>query len=62
LDVVAALIDERNVETLIPEVINDVPLADPEFRSELVAKVFQSVQRFAPSGPLELRYGFEIVD
>jgi hypothetical protein len=46
---VAALVDEKNVETLIPEVISYVRLADREFRSELVAKVFQSVQRFAPS-------------
>jgi hypothetical protein len=46
LDVVAALVDEKNVEVLIPEVINYVRLADRTFRGELVAKVFQSVQRF----------------
>jgi hypothetical protein len=49
LDVVAALVDETNVETLIPEVISYVKLADTSFRTELVAKIFSSVQRFAPS-------------
>jgi hypothetical protein len=46
---VAALVDEKNVESLIPEVIGYVRLADRAFRSDLVAKIFQSVQRFAPS-------------
>jgi hypothetical protein len=49
LDVVAALVDDSNVETLIPEVITYVRLADRDFRTELVAKIFSSVQRFAPS-------------
>lgn len=49
LDVVAALVDETNVETLIPEVMNYLHLADGDFRTELVAKIFQSIQRFAPS-------------
>jgi hypothetical protein len=49
LDVVAALVDESNVESLIPEVITYVRLADRDFRTELVAKIFSSVQRFAPS-------------
>ena len=49
LDVVSALVDENNVETLIPEVLDYVKLADSEFRVELVAKIFTAVQRFAPS-------------
>jgi hypothetical protein len=49
LDVVAALVDETNVETLIPEIMNYLKLAERDFRTELVAKVFASVQRFAPS-------------
>ncbi|KAH0795164.1 Adaptin N terminal region family protein [Histomonas meleagridis] len=49
LDVVAALIDETNVETLIPEVMSYIKMADGDFRTEMVAKVFSSVQRFAPT-------------
>jgi len=49
LDVISALVDEKNVETLIPEVLDYVKLADTEFRVELVAKIFTAVQRFAPS-------------
>lgn len=49
LDVVAALVDQTNVETLVPEIMSYMKLADGDFRSELVAKVFQAVQRFAPS-------------
>lgn len=49
LDVVSALVDEKNVETLIPEVLDYVKLADSEFRAELVAKIFTAVQRFAPN-------------
>jgi hypothetical protein len=37
------------VESLEPEVLNYVSLADAEFRIELVAKIFTAVQRFAPS-------------
>jgi hypothetical protein len=57
LDVVAALVDETNVQTLIPEVISYVRLADTTFRTELVAKIFSSVQRFAPS----VRWNFDTV-
>lgn len=49
LDVVAALIDQTNVETLVPEIMSYMKMADGDFRSELVAKVFRAVQRFAPS-------------
>ncbi|OHS94893.1 Adaptin N terminal region family protein [Tritrichomonas foetus] len=49
LDVVAALVDDTNVETLIPEIMTYLKLADGDFRTELVAKVFASVQRFSPS-------------
>ena len=48
LDVVSALVDESNAQTLIPEVLDYVKLADAEFRAELVAKIFTAVQRFAP--------------
>ena len=49
LDVVSALIDENNVQSLVPEVLDYVRLADKEFRIDLVAKIFTAVQRFAPS-------------
>lgn len=49
LDVISALIDEQNVETLVPEILAYVKLADAEFRTELVAKIYTASQRFAPS-------------
>lgn len=49
LDVISALVDEKNVETLIPEVLDYLKLADSDFRVELVAKIFTAVQRFAPN-------------
>ena len=49
LDVISALVDENNVETLIPEVLDYVKLADNEFRVELVAKIYTAIQRFAPN-------------
>ena len=48
LDVISALIDEKNVTTLIPEILSFVKLADTDFRSELIAKIYQATQRFAP--------------
>lgn len=49
LDVVSALVDEKNVETLVPEVLDYVKLADSEFRVELVGKIFSAIQRFSPN-------------
>jgi hypothetical protein len=49
LDVISALIDETNAETLIPEIMTYVGLADAEFRTELVAKICGAAERFAPS-------------
>jgi hypothetical protein len=49
LDVVAALVDETNVESLVPEIMTYLKLADGDFRTQLVAKIFASVQRFAVS-------------
>jgi hypothetical protein len=49
LDVISALIDEKNVETLIPEILVYVKLADAEFRTELVSKIYAAAQRFAPT-------------
>ena len=49
LDVVSALIDENNVETLVPEIITFVRLADNDFRCELITKIYAATQRFAPN-------------
>lgn len=49
LDVISALIDEQNVESLVPEILAYVKLADAEFRTELIAKIYSASQRFAPS-------------
>lgn len=49
LDVIVALVDANNVETLIPEVMSYLPMANAEFRTELVAKLFTSITRFAPN-------------
>lgn len=49
LDVILALVDETNAEGLIPEVIDYLQYADNDFRSEMVAKLYTAIQRFAPS-------------
>jgi hypothetical protein len=61
LDVVAALVDETNVETLIPEVIGYVKTADATFRTELVSKIFTSIQRFAPTPVWNFNAVFQLV-
>lgn len=50
LDVVLALVDGQNVESLVPEVIDYLHLtADKDFRTEMVNKLFTTIQRFAPT-------------
>lgn len=49
LDVISALIDENNAESLIPEILTYIKLADSDFRSELVAKIYTATVRFAPN-------------
>jgi hypothetical protein len=51
LDVISALIDEKNVETLIQEILVYVKLADAEFRTELVSKIYAAAQRSHPHQP-----------
>jgi hypothetical protein len=48
LDVISVLIDEKHLEIFIPEILSDVKLADSEFRTELVSKIYVATQRFAP--------------
>lgn len=57
MDVVSALVDEKNVESLVPEVLDYVRLADKEFRVDLVAKIYTAIQRFSPT----LQWNFNIV-
>ena len=61
LDVITALVDESNVETLIPEVMRYLHLADGDFRIELVAKVISSVQRFAPNAEWNFKTVLDII-
>jgi hypothetical protein len=49
LDVVLALVDGTNAETLIPEIIEFLHFADRDFRVEMVSKIYSAVQRFAPT-------------
>lgn len=57
LDVISALIDEKNVETLIPEILGFVKLSDAEFRAELISKIYTATQKFAPT----LQWNFDTV-
>ncbi|EAY12493.1 Adaptin N terminal region family protein [Trichomonas vaginalis G3] len=57
LDVISALIDEKNVETLIPEILGFVKLSDSEFRAELIYKIYTATQKFAPN----LEWNFDTV-
>ena len=49
LDVILAIVNEQNVEKLVPEIMRYMKLVDTDFRTEIVAKLFSSIQRFAPS-------------
>lgn len=49
LDVISALIDETNIETLIPEILSFVKLSDNEFRTELVTKIYTAAEKFSPN-------------
>ena len=49
LNVVLALVDAQNVESLVPEIIDYLHLADADFRSEMIVKLYSVIQRFAPN-------------
>ena len=49
LDVISALINESNIETLSEEIFKALKLADIDFKSEIVFKFFIAIQRFAPN-------------
>jgi hypothetical protein len=57
LDVISALIDETNAESLIPEIIVYLKLADSDFRAELVAKIYSAVQKFGTNN----QWNFDVI-
>jgi AP-1 complex subunit gamma-1 len=46
LSVISALIDEKNAETLIPEILEYVKLSDADFRADIVSKVYVSALKY----------------
>jgi hypothetical protein len=57
LDVISALIDESNAESLIPEIIVYLKIADSDFRAELVSKIYAAVQKFGTNS----RWNFDVI-
>jgi hypothetical protein len=49
LDVISALIDADNAPDLVPEILSYLRLADAEFRSELVSKIYAAVDQYSPN-------------
>ena len=46
LAVISALIDEKNAETLIPEILEYVKLSDSDFRADIVSKVYAAALKY----------------
>lgn len=61
LDVIALLVDENNAQSLIPELIVYITMADKEFRSDLISKIFNALTRFSPSNEFTLRQSLSIL-
>jgi hypothetical protein len=49
LDVISALINADNAERLVPEILKYLHLADSDFRTELIGRIFAAIQRFSPN-------------
>ncbi|KAH0792436.1 Adaptin N terminal region family protein [Histomonas meleagridis] len=49
LDVITALIDESNAESLIPEILAYVKLADSDFRTDMISRIYTATQKYAKS-------------
>jgi hypothetical protein len=49
LDLVYALVNEGNIESLTKELLEYLAVADAEFKPDLTAKIAALVQRFAPN-------------
>ena len=48
LDLVYALVNEGNIQSLTRELLDYLQVADAEFKPDLTAKIAALVQRFAP--------------
>ena len=48
LDLVYALVNENNIQSLTKELLDYLQVADAEFKPDLTAKIAALVQRFAP--------------
>lgn len=48
LDLVYALVNENNIKPLTKELLEYLRVSDTEFKPDLVAKICQLVQQFAP--------------
>ncbi|EAX89873.1 Adaptin N terminal region family protein [Trichomonas vaginalis G3] len=49
LEVITALVNGENIESLFPEIMKYVQFADSDFKSSIIFKIFYLVQNFAPS-------------
>lgn len=49
LDLVYALVNEGNIQSLTKELLEYLQVADAEFKPDLTAKIAALVQRFAPN-------------
>ena len=57
LDVITELIDENNAETLIPEILVYVKLADSDFKTDFISRVYYATQKYAKTK----KWNFDIV-
>ena len=55
LDLVYALVNEGNIQSLTRELLDYLQVADAEFKPDLTAKIAALVQRFAAQQALALR-------
>jgi hypothetical protein len=53
LDFISAFIDESNVENLVPDLLLFVKLADSAFGSDLITRIYNSSEKYAPN-PISL--------
>lgn len=49
LDLVYALVNEGNIQSLTKELLDYLQIADADFKPDLTAKIAALVQRFAPN-------------
>ena len=57
LDVISALIDEQNITSLVPEILEYLHLSDSDFCTELINKIYPAVQRFSK----DKKWNFDIM-